>query len=241
MYIFRDNVNLWESVNIYSIQGNVDWQKPHFSFLVRQVGWLKNPKKFPELVVGWFQPIWQKICSSNMGILFPKFRGENQKIFELPPPRQSLEWQPSAWFLLIGQNHRDPDFMAYNNPIFNWVVWNHHLAEGLIQFFFLSLGCSVLLHQLLTCSPWRVVGELIVGVLFGKKNGRFLFQMGNWKTWIEFWIYIYVECSWNESIKSKMLFFWGEGFMWTKCGLLCKHDVKRSRYRAGRAGEDVHM
>ena len=156
-------------------------------------GWLtQNPKKFPELVVGWFQPIWQKICSSNMGILFPKFRGENQKIFELPPPRQSLEWQPSAWFLLIGQNHRDPDFMAYNNPIFNWVVWNHHLAEGLIQFFFLSLGCSVLLHQLLTCSPWRVVGELIVGVLFGKKNGRFLFQMGNWKTWIEFWIYIYI-------------------------------------------------
>ena len=41
----------------------------------------------PKKKTSWrFQPIW-RICSSNW-IISPKDRGDNQKIFELPPPKK---------------------------------------------------------------------------------------------------------------------------------------------------------
>ena len=47
---------------------------------------IPDPTKNSKLVGGFNQPIWKR-CERQLGFIFPNFRGENNKIFELPPPR----------------------------------------------------------------------------------------------------------------------------------------------------------
>ena len=70
------------------------------------------------MIFGWWwlnQPIW-KICSSK-GIISPNFRGENKKMFELPPPSSGLmsffSRETNSSFLLGGRCWRWYSFCAY--------------------------------------------------------------------------------------------------------------------------------
>ena len=61
------------------------------------------------LVGGWTNPL-EKYYSSQNGFIFPNFRGENKKIFELPPPSSCMEsytteklnMEPKNWWFPIG-------------------------------------------------------------------------------------------------------------------------------------------
>ncbi len=88
-------------------------------------GPMKIPWKLSRLVGGWTNPLG-KICERQIGFIFPKFRGENEKIFELPPPRvdnqcwkirrKSREKLPETfWTLLTFQFHL-PNFTKQDFP-----------------------------------------------------------------------------------------------------------------------------
>ncbi len=112
-----------------------------------RVWFLPNAEIHP-LVGGWTNPS-EKYVRQN-GFIFPKFRGENKKIFELPPPSEIhprfskwLSWIRLSWKSARACCHWVPSWHAFNAALYS--TWQ-------IQMIFLPSNGSWLVDSTLSYS-----------------------------------------------------------------------------------------